>query len=127
MGRSLLLCALLLSGCASQTRKAVDSLDRSQPGYASPLCSHAQGMAPVHDDIKLARTLVSPGVVLLAGASFALPVLAVNIGLDVADRLDASSVSESCGGAPTPVRNMVEEVVLGAGFDLFTGRLGWGR
>lgn len=118
---------LALSGCASQTRKAVQSLDRSQPAYEAPVCRSAQSVQPLHDDIKLARSVVSPGVLLLAGAPALLPVLVVNMGLDAWDRMDASSVSQACGGHRTPTLNLVEDVVLGAGFDLFTGRLGGGR
>jgi hypothetical protein len=43
--------------------------------------------------------------------------------LDALDHLDASYVSQVCGGFATPVENILEKVVLGAGFNLFTGNL----
>lgn len=118
---------LCLSGCASQTRKAVQSLDQGQAAYVNPVCESARRLAPMHDDIKLTRSLASPGVLLMGGAPVLLPMLAINMGLDTWDRLDASSVNQSCGGHRTPMLNVLEDVVLGAGFDLFTGRFGLGR
>jgi len=52
---------LLLAGCASQTRLAVDSLDQRHPGHASDVCRQATQLATMHDDIKLTRTLEQPG------------------------------------------------------------------
>jgi hypothetical protein len=45
------------------------------------------------------------------------------MGLDVLDHLDASHVSKACGGLGTPSENILEKVVLGAGFSLFTGNV----
>ena len=123
----LLICLLALAGCASQSRKAVQNLDQAHEAYPSPLCESARRLAPMHDDIKLTRSLASPGVLLLGGAPVVLPVLALNMGQDAWDRMDASSVKASCGGHRTPPLNLLEDVVLGAGFDLFTGRLGVAR
>ena len=52
-----------------------------------------------------------------------LPLLGVNMGLDALDHLDASHVSKSCGGLGTSSENILERVVLGAGFRLFTGNV----
>ncbi len=111
---------LLLTGCASQTRLAVNSLDARQPGHASDVCQQATQLAALHDDIKLTRTLGSPAVVLVAGGAALLPVWLLNMGLDAFDRFDASHVNASCGYDATPVQNIVERVFLGGGFNLFT-------
>lgn len=124
---AVLVVGLGLAGCASQSRKAVQNLDQAHEAYPSPMCDSARRLAPMHDDIKLTRSLASPGVLLLGGAPVLLPVLALNMGLDAWDRMDASSLKASCGGHRTPPLNLIEEVVLGAGFDLFTGRLGAAR
>lgn len=111
---------LLLAGCASQTRLAVDSLDQRHPGHASDVCRQATQLATMHDDIKLTRTLSSPAVVLAVGGAALLPVWLLNMGLDAFDRFDASHVNESCGYDATPVQNIAERVFLGGGFNLFT-------
>lgn len=111
---------VLLGGCASQTRLAVDSLDQRHPGHASDVCRQATQLATMHDDIKLTRTLSSPAVVLAVGGAALLPVWLLNMGLDAFDRFDASHVNESCGQDATPVQNIAERVFLGGGFNLFT-------
>jgi hypothetical protein len=45
------------------------------------------------------------------------------MGLDAIDHYDASYVSKVCGGMATPSRNILEKVLLGAGFSLFTGNV----
>lgn len=122
-----LVAVLFLSGCASQSRKASRSLDTTHEAYSTDICRDAQALAPMHDDIKLTRTLASPGLLMLGGASLFVPTLLINMGLDVWDRLDASSLTEACGGHRTPRLNIMEDALLGVGFDLFTGRLGAGR
>jgi hypothetical protein len=44
--------------------------------------------------------------------------LGINIGLDALDHLDASHVSKACGGFATPSENILEKVLLGAGFGI---------
>ena len=58
---------LLISGCASQTRLAVDNLDERHPVRSSEVCQHATQLASLHDDIKLSRTLGSPAIVVAVG------------------------------------------------------------
>jgi hypothetical protein len=119
------LCLVLvfISGCASQTRSAVNSLDRQSPSYAADACRQAAQLADLHDDIKQTRVISTPLVLLASGGSALLLVLATNMGLDALDRFDASHVFVSCGGLETPAFNIAEEVVLGAGFNLFTQSL----
>ena len=111
---------LVLSGCASQTRLAVDSLDERHPVRSTEVCQHATHLATLHDDIKLTRTLGSPVVLLAAGGPAFFPVWVLNMGLDTFDRLDASHVNEACGYQATPTQDIAERVILGGGFDLFT-------
>ena len=114
---------LVLTGCASQTRSAVNSLDRRSPGYAVDTCRQAAQLAELHDDIKLTRVITTPVVLLATGGGALLALMATNMGLDALDRFDASHVFASCGGLVTPTFNIAEEVVLGAGFNLFTNSL----
>ena len=75
----------------------------------------------MHDEIKFARSIATPSLLLLTGGGYLLPLLGMNMGLDALDHFDASYVSKVCGGMATPSRNILERVVLGAGFSLFTG------
>ena len=77
----------------------------------------------MHDEIKFARSIATPSLLLLTGGGYLLPLLGMNMGLDALDHFDASYVSKVCGGMATPSRNILERVVLGAGFSLFTGNM----
>ena len=112
---------LALSGCASQTRNMADSINPSTPQFNEPACQRSFSLAPMHDEIKFARSIATPSLLLLTGGGYLLPLLGMNMGLDALDHFDASYVSKVCGGMATPSRNILERVVLGAGFSLFTG------
>ena len=115
-----------LSGCASHTRSMADSISPQDPQYQAAACQRSFELAPLHDDIKLTRSIATPSLLLLTGGGYLLPLLGVNIGLDALDQLDASHVSKACGGLGTPAKNILERVVLGAGFSLFTGNVKMG-
>jgi len=117
---------LSLSGCASHTRSMTDSISPQDPQYQAAACQRSFELAPLHDDIKLTRSIATPSLLLLTGGGYLLPLLGVNIGLDALDQLDASHVSKACGGLGTPAKNILERVVLGAGFSLFTGNVKMG-
>ena len=117
---------LSLSGCASHTRSMADSISPQDPQYQAAACQRSFDLAPLHDDIKLTRSIATPSLLLLTGGGYLLPLLGVNIGLDALDQLDASHVSKACGGLGTPAKNILERVVLGAGFSLFTGNVKMG-
>ena len=117
---------LSLSGCASHTRSMADSISPQDPQYQAAACQRSFELAPLHDDIKLTRSIATPSLLLLTGGTYLLPLLGVNIGLDALDQLDASHVSKACGGLGTPAKNILERVVLGAGFSLFTGNVKMG-
>lgn len=114
---------LVLTGCASQTRNMAESINPATTQYTEAACQRAFQLAPLHDDIKLTRSIATPTLLLLTGGSYVLPLLGVNMGLDALDHMDASHVSQACGGFATPVDNILERVVLGAGFSLFTGNV----
>ena len=114
---------LALSGCASQTRNMADSINPSTPQFNEPACQRSFALAPMHDEIKFARSIATPSLILLTGSGYLLPLLGMNMGLDALDHFDASYVSKVCGGMATPSRNILERVVLGAGFSLFTGNV----
>jgi hypothetical protein len=115
--------ALSLSGCASQTRNMAESINPHGSQYKEVVCQRSFELAPFHDDIKLTRSIATPTLLLLSGGGYLLPLLGVNMGLDALDHLDASHVSQACGGFATPSENILEKVVLGAGFSLFTGNV----
>lgn len=119
----LVVMVLSLSGCASHTRSMADSISPQDPQYQAAACQRSFELAPLHDDIKLTRSIATPSLLLLTGGTYLLPLLGVNIGLDALDQLDASHVSKACGGLGTPAKNILERVVLGAGFSLFTGNV----
>ncbi len=77
----------------------------------------------MHDEIKFARSIATPSLLLLTGGGYLLPLLGMNMGLDALDHFDASYVSKVCGGMEIPSRNILERVVLGAGFSWFTGNV----
>ena len=114
---------LALSGCASQTRNMADSINPSTPQFNEPACQRSFALAPMHDEIKFARSIATPSLILLTGGGYLLPLLGMNMGLDALDHFDASYVSKVCGGMATPSRNILERVVLGAGFSLCTGNV----
>lgn len=111
---------LCLPGCASQTRTAVNSIDRQNLVYKSEVCQQSFYLADFHDQIKKTRMLGTPVVLLASGGSALIAMVAANMGLDALDRLDASHVVVACDGPETPSLNIWEQVLLGAGFQLFT-------
>ena len=112
-----------LTGCASHTRSMAQSINSSSEKFNETVCQRSFELAPLHDEIRLARTIATPTLLLLTGATYLLPMIGINMGLDALDHLDASHVSKACGGFTTPAENILEKVVLGAGFSLFTGNV----
>ena len=70
------------------------------------------------DNIRYTRTLASPVALLVGGAPWLLPLLAVNAGLDTVDHLEASDLSVYCGGPEKPNGQIAREVMMGVGFGL---------
>ena len=119
--RALLLSLLLsLQGCASHTRSMADSIKPSNEKFQDPACQRSFLLGPLHDDIRMSRVLATPPLLLAGGGAILLPILGLNMALDALDQVDASYVSEVCGGFATPPQNILEKVLLGAGFSFFT-------
>ena len=112
-----------LTGCASHTRSMAESIKPSSEKFKEAVCQRSFELAPLHDEIRFARTIATPTLLLLTGGTYLLPMLGINMGLDALDLMDASHVSRACGGFATPAENILEKVVLGAGFSLFTGNV----
>ena len=112
-----------LTGCASHTRSMAQSINSSSEKFKETVCQRSFELAPLHDEIRLTRTIATPTLLLLSGGAYLLPMLGINMGLDALDHLDASHVSRACGGFATPAENILEKVVLGAGFSFFTGNV----
>ena len=112
-----------LTGCASHTRSMAESIKPSSEKFKEAVCQRSFELAPLHDEIRFARTLATPTLLLLTGGTYLLPMLGINMGLDALDHMDASHVSRACGGFAIPAENILEKVVLGAGFSLFTGNV----
>ena len=112
-----------LTGCASHTRSMAQSINSSSEKFKETVCQRSFELAPLHDEIRLTRTIATPTLLLLTGGAYLLPMIGINMGLDALDHLDASYVSKACGGFATPAENILEKVVLGAGFSLFTGNV----
>ena len=113
------LCVLLavgLTACASNTRTMAESIHSESANFKDPACQRSLELAALHDDVKLTRTIATPTLLLLTGGSSLIPLIGVTMGLDALDHLDASYVSQVCGGLAIPSKNILERVLRGAGF-----------
>lgn len=113
---ALLICVVGLAGCASNTRTMADSINPHTEQFKDSACQRSFELATLHDDIKLTRTIATPGLLLLTGGAYLIPLIGINMGLDALDHIDASHVSKVCGGFATPSENILEKVLLGASF-----------
>jgi hypothetical protein len=120
------LISVFLVACASQSSKTVASLDKSKSAFKSESCSKAVETVDRQEDIKLTRTVASPLLVVLSGGLLAVPVVAVNVGLDVADNVNASDIAVACGGEAKSTKEIVVNVGRGAAMSLTTGGLNGG-
>lgn len=112
----MLIFLISLAGCASNTRTMAESINPNTVNFKDPACQRSFELATLHDDIKLTRTIATPSLLLLTGGAYLIPLIGVNMGLDALDHIDASHVSKVCGGFATPSENILEKVLLGAGF-----------
>jgi len=123
---SLPLVSIFLVACASQSSKTVASLDKSKSAFSSESCARAVETADRQEDIKLTRTVASPLLVVLSGGLLAIPVVAANVGLDVADNVNASDIAVACGGEAKSTKEIAVNVGRGAAMGLATGGLNSG-
>lgn len=112
--------AISLTACASNTRTMAESINPETENFKDPACQRSFQLATLHDDIKLTRTIATPSLLLLTGGTYLIPLIGLNIGLDALDHVDASHVSQVCGGFATPPKNILEKVLLGAGLGVLS-------
>lgn len=120
------LSAVFLVACASQSSKTVSTLDKSSAAYATEDCAKAIHTADTQENIKLGRTITSPLLAVLSGGILAVPIIAANIGFDVADNINASDIAVACGGESKSSKEIAVNVGRGAAMGLMTGGLNGG-
>lgn len=111
-----------LTACASQSELTAIHLDASHPQYNTLSCENSRAASERHKEVKTARQVATPALLLLSGGLL-LPVVAANAGLDAADRVDASTMAESCGGEGQSTSDIIKDVAIGASFGAATGGL----
>lgn len=117
----LALVAVLLSGCLSTSRATAVALDDRKPAYASENCQSAIRATEVHEDLYVGRMIATP-LLLIATAGAAAPLLiGGNVALDTADRVDASRMSETCGGPGKTTGQIAGDVATNAALGAATG------
>jgi hypothetical protein len=117
----LVLSTFLLSGCASQSQKTLAGLDHSRPEYQSQACKQLRNQVWIHQDVKNVKSVGSGAAVVFLGPLAVFPVLATNIGLSVADHVDANEVAKACGGEPRTDLETAGSVALENSLGLVTG------
>ncbi len=113
---------LSLSGCASQSELTAIRLDPSHPKYQTRGCKESLAAGTLHRDVKTATMVAAPALILMSGGLL-LPVVAVNAGLDAADRVDASNMAHNCGGRAQPPSEIATDVAIGATVGVATSGL----
>ncbi|MEK0429377.1 MAG: hypothetical protein RL001_1904 [Pseudomonadota bacterium] len=119
---AVLIILVSLTGCASQSELTAIHLDSNHPQYNSRSCQNSRAASERHKEVKSATLVATPALLLLSGGLL-LPVVAANAGLDAADRLDASTMAESCGGQGQSTSDIIKDVAIGASVGVATGGL----
>lgn len=112
--------SLGLTGCASQSELTAIHLDRDHPHYKSRSCQNSLSASELHKGVKSATMIATPALLLLSGGLL-LPVVAVNAGLDAADRVDASTMADQCGGRGQKASEIAKDVAIGVSVGVATG------
>ncbi len=119
---AILVVLLSLTGCASQSELTAIHLDTDHPQYKTRSCQNSLAASERHKEMKSASMVAAPALLLLSGGLL-LPVVAVNAGLDVADRVDASTMADNCGGQGQKPSDIAKDVAIGASVGIATGGL----
>ncbi|NCA24919.1 MAG: hypothetical protein EBS91_10035 [Betaproteobacteria bacterium] len=113
--------ALLLAGlcvplaaCVSTSRATAIALDDAKPQYATSDCKAAIKATEVHEDLYIGRLIITPLIAVLTAGAAAPLLLGGNVALDTADRVDASTLSETCGGPAKSAGEIASDVVTNA-------------
>ena len=111
-----------LTGCASQSELTAIHLDSDHPQYKTFGCQNSLAASERHKEVKSATLVATPALLLLSGGLL-LPVVAMNAGLDAADRVDASTMADNCGGQGQKPADIAKDVAIGASVGIATGGL----
>lgn len=111
---------LSLCGCASQSELTSIRLDPTHPKYATKACRESIAASEIHKDMKTATMVASPALIVLSGGLL-LPLVAMNAGIDVADRVDASDMAAQCGGRAQKSSEIAADVAVGAAMGVAAG------
>ena len=114
--------SIILTGCASQSEMTAIHLDADHPKYQTRVCQNSLAASERHKDVKSAAIVATPALLFLSGGLL-LPVVAVNAGLDAADRVDASTMADNCGGQGQNTSDIIKDVAIGASVGVATGGL----
>lgn len=111
----------LLAGCVSTSRATAIALDDSKPQYVTEGCQTAIRSNDVHEDLYIGRMIASPVLLLVTAGAAAPLVIGGNVALDAADRVDASKMSETCGGPAKSASEIAADVAGNAALGVATG------
>jgi len=119
------ICALMLllglTGCASHASKAIAKLDDKSEAFGTGRCQNARNNAWIHGDLKTAKVWAMPTLLIAVGPVAAVPLFLTNVGLNTADHMKASEITESCGGVAPTQDAMVGDIALDAALGLTLG------
>ncbi len=118
---ALLACGLPLSGCLSTSRATAVALDDKRPAYATEGCQSAIRATEVHEDLHTGRIIATPILLVLTAGAAAPLLVGSNIALDAADRVDAATMSEACGGPGKTAGEIATDVASNAAIGAATG------
>ena len=118
---SLMVAALWLTGCASQSSLTAAALDPHHPSYRTVACQEKLGAVWIHQDLKNASMVSAPAIVLAAGPVAAIPVMLAHLGLGTLDHMDAASLAQRCGGDAPSDLELAGRIAGDAALGLATG------
>lgn len=115
------LSALALTACTSTSHATARALDEAKPQYASRECQQAIRSTEVHEDLYIGRAIATPVLVILTAGAAAPLLIGGNLALGAADRVDASTMSEACGGPGRSAGEIAGDVAGDAALGAVTG------
>lgn len=113
--------AIPLAGCVSTSRATAMALDDNKPQYVTEGCQTAIRSTDLHEDLYIGRVIASPLLLLVTAGAAAPLVIGGNVALDTADRVDASKMSETCGGRGKSAAEIATDVAGNAALGAATG------
>lgn len=122
-GIVIVIIATVLTGCASQSTRAVGELDWTHPLYASDECNEAIQRAPEHDTYKYIRLIASPILSFTSLGSLTVPVASTNLTLNAMDHKDAADIKEQCAGIAKSNAELAGDIATESTISLLGGQL----